>query len=149
MSNVITQVLDDEALKQLLIQAWRLGFNTSTERCNGEFPGGLEDDGQADIQELIQALQAASQESRKAMTAPYSYGLYLDAQPGDPEAASLGEAEERARFKSAQNNGIPVGVWDADSNIVSLYAGFEKFKPADCESTRHIESYGTQAVSKH
>ena len=61
MSNVITQLLDDAALEQLLIQAWHLGFHTSTERCNGEFPDGLEDDGKADIQELIQTFKAASQ----------------------------------------------------------------------------------------
>lgn len=56
MSSVITQQLDDSALEQLLIQAWHLGFNASTERCNGEFPGGLEDDGKADIRELIESL---------------------------------------------------------------------------------------------
>lgn len=61
MSNVITQLLDDAALEQLLIQAWHLGFNTSTERCNGEFPDGLEDDGKADIQELIQTFKASGQ----------------------------------------------------------------------------------------
>lgn len=82
------------------------------------------------------------------MTTPYSYGLYLDAQPDDPKVVDLAEAEELARFKSAQNNGIPVAVWDANNNIVSLYAGFEKFKPVECESNRHAGLYGGKAASK-
>ena len=82
------------------------------------------------------------------MPAPYSYGLFLDAQADDPKLDDLAEAEEQARFKSAQNNGIPVAVWDADCNTVTLYAGFEKFKPVDCDSYRHIESYGAASGSQ-
>lgn len=58
----MTNRLDDAALEQLLIQAWRLGFNSSTEQCNGEFPHCLVDDGKADIQGLIQTFKVASQE---------------------------------------------------------------------------------------
>lgn len=52
LKNTLAQ-LDDSALAQLLLSVWRAGFDTSTERCNGEFPYGLEDDGQADILEIL------------------------------------------------------------------------------------------------
>ncbi|MEZ1440092.1 MULTISPECIES: hypothetical protein [Pseudomonas] len=61
MSNRVAQLLDDVTLQQLLIQAWRLGFNASTEQCNGEYPQGLADDGKADVEHLLQTFQSTRQ----------------------------------------------------------------------------------------
>lgn len=52
LKNTLAQ-LDDSALEQLLLRVWRAGFDTSTESCNGEFPYRLEDDGKADVLEIL------------------------------------------------------------------------------------------------
>lgn len=60
MGNQITKQISDELLEQLLISAWELGFNTSTESCNGEFPGGLGNECRDDVKDLIAKLQGGN-----------------------------------------------------------------------------------------
>lgn len=93
MTTRITQQLDDAVFVRLLIQAWHLGFSSSTDRCNGEFPEELEDDGTADVRELIQAFQAAFQQSRKPPSIQRIEKLHLWT-AGDSSVGIPGESAE-------------------------------------------------------
>ncbi|MGQ7960806.1 hypothetical protein ACUTAF_24295 [Pseudomonas sp. SP16.1] len=53
----VTHSFDDAALEALLTKTWWEGFNSSTERCNGEFPDGeLEASCAADVRVLMNEL---------------------------------------------------------------------------------------------
>ena len=60
----------------------------------------------------------------------FRYGLLLNPNEDDPKSESLREAEQCARKMSTDNNGTPVAVWDENDNTLVLYAGFERFEPA-------------------
>ncbi|WP_445676417.1 hypothetical protein ACUDPO_34400 (plasmid) [Pseudomonas aeruginosa] len=56
--STVTHSFDDAALEALLTKTWWEGFNTSTERCNGEFPydGQLEANCASDVRMLMKEL---------------------------------------------------------------------------------------------
>ncbi|WP_152456554.1 hypothetical protein [Microbulbifer sp. THAF38] len=61
----------------------------------------------------------------------YRYGFYLDPQPNDPALTNLVEAESQAKRLSAENDGIPVAIWDDADKTLKLFAGYEDFIPVD------------------
>ncbi|MDU4190303.1 MULTISPECIES: hypothetical protein [Aeromonas] len=61
--------------------------------------------------------------------AKYRYGLFQSPAKTDPSVDDLQVAEDMAREMSRRLNGEPVAVWGENDETLTLFAGFEQFKP--------------------
>ncbi|MEM0550511.1 MULTISPECIES: hypothetical protein [Aeromonas] len=61
--------------------------------------------------------------------AKYRYGFYLFPKPDDATTNDLDDAEQKAKALMSANNGAPIAVWDDNDQTVTLFAGYETFKP--------------------
>ncbi|MDM5134010.1 hypothetical protein OB953_00085 [Aeromonas salmonicida] len=61
--------------------------------------------------------------------AKYRYGLFQSPAKTDPLVDDLQIAEAKAEEMSRSLNGEPVAVWGENDEILTLFAGFEQFKP--------------------
>ncbi|MFV7516854.1 hypothetical protein [Enterobacter kobei] len=61
--------------------------------------------------------------------AKYRYGLFLIPAKTDPSVDDLQLAEAKAQEMSRSLNGEPVAVWGENDETLTLFAGFEQFKP--------------------
>lgn len=61
--------------------------------------------------------------------AKYRYGLFQTPAKTDPIIDDLQIAEAKAEALSRSLNGEPVAVWGENDETLTLFAGFEQFKP--------------------